>query len=219
MRKIIVMALTLVFMVSTSEICFAQVREKKVELEKIKVYIKVLDQKIDNARKAKLTIKVKEMIKEKQKQLDRAKALENEITRLEKTTVTKVSVVTPERTAGFLAGAGFGGGAGIVKIGYLLPLMEGLDVAFGVGYGMGNGYSVPVGDAAAIIPFRNYFAGLSLGAASYSQKVENIAGLGVVDKGTKFGIGVFGGTMLGPTRVQLGYDSALGLTAGAIYKF
>jgi hypothetical protein len=222
MKRFFAMILVLALV---SGAAFAQVEAKQAELTRVKAYIKVLDGKIASARKAKLTVKVKQLTMEKQAQLNRASALQKEIAapkskeKITVTRVTKIQVVTPARKGGFLAGAGFGGGAGIIRVGYLLPVMDSMDVAFEAGYGIGNDYSVPAAGVSAIIPFNQYFAGFSLGAASYSKKVYNIAGIGTVDKGTKFGIGVFGGTMLGPARAQLGYDSALGLTAGLMYKF
>ena len=62
--------------------------------------------------------------------------------------------------------------------------------------------------------------GLEGGMANYSEKVENIPGIsGEIDKGSKAGVGIFAGTKLGMVRARIGYNSALGLTAAAVYKF
>ena len=70
------------------------------------------------------------------------------------------------------------------------------------------------------MPFGDNYAGLRLGLANYSETVSGVPGVsGNVAKGSKFGLGVFAGRPIGPVLAQIGYDTALGLNAGAVYKF
>lgn len=220
MRKIFGLLLIFVFLVGMSGIGFAQVGEKKAELAKVKQYIKVLDQKIKKARAAKKINKIAELKDLKRKQLGRAKRLKEEIKESEK--VRKKAGVKrrgPKIKGRFQIEAGYGGGAGILGVGYAMP-MASFGLLVDAGYGIGNKYSVITANVSGILPFGDNYAGLGLGVASYSETVTDIVGLsGNIDKGSKAGFGVFFGTKLGMICAQIGYNSALGATAGAIYKF
>ncbi len=116
------------------------------------------------------------------------------------------------------AGLGFGGGAGGIKLSYNLPT-EKINFAVEAGYGMGTNYSVTSFDLVGRVPLKNMFIGLGLGAASYSSDAADILGLsGIVDQGTKYGAEIFVGREIGIFNITLGYNSALGLTGGLLYK-
>lgn len=230
MRKILGWFLVLLFVAGICGAAVAQVGEKRAELEKVKNYIKVLDQKIENARKAKQINKIAQLKDLKRKELARAKALQKEIARLEKappgpSPKARGRAVGPRQRAvgsrgrGFQLSAGYGGGAGIIGAGYYIPIAA-VDLEIGAGYGIGNKYSILTAGVAGVMPLGNFCVGLEGGMANYSENVENIPGIsGQIDKGSKAGVGIFAGTKLGMISARIGYNSALGLTAGAVYKF
>jgi len=220
MRKVLGIILLFVFLLSMCGIGFAQVEGKRAELSKIQVYIKSLDSKIEKARAAKQINKVAELREQKRKQQERADLLKKEIAALEQARVK----IKPEgeRKRGFQVGAGYGGGAGIIGVGYARPISESIGLVFDAGYGIGNGYSVIIAEASGIYSFGKAFAGLGLAATSYSNKVTDIPGLsGTFDKGTRFGAELFFGYSFGSLMGKIGYNTGLagGLTAGASYLF
>jgi hypothetical protein len=217
MKKVIGLLLVFVFLVSISGVGFAQVEKKKAELAKVREYMIVLDQKIKKARAAKKINKIAELKDLKRKELARAKKLKAEIARLEKG--RPKAKARAKGRARFQAGLGFGGGAGILGVGYAMPL-GGLGLLVDGGYGMGSKYSVLSVNLSGIFPFGDNYAGLGMGMANYSETVTDIPGVsGNIDKGSKFGFGLFVGRAFGPLLAQIGYNSALGLTAGVNYKF
>jgi hypothetical protein len=116
-------------------------------------------------------------------------------------------------------GVGFGGGAGGVKVAYNLPTPK-FDLALDGGYGIGNNYGVATLGISAVMPIKEMFIGLGLGIANYSTAATDIIGLsGIVDQGTKFGVGIYARKDINKIEMLLGYNSALGLTAGLLYKF
>ena len=120
---------------------------------------------------------------------------------------------------GIAVGFGFGGGAGGVKVAYNLPTPK-FDLCLDGGYGVGNNYGVASLGVSAVMPVKEIFLGLGLGIANYSTDATDIAGLsGIVSQGTKFGVGVFARKDINKIQMLLGYNSALGLTAGLLYKF
>lgn len=218
MRKACLL-LVFVFLVGIVGIGFAQVEEKRAELEKVREYIKVLDGKIEKARAARKINKLAELKELKRKELKRARLLKAEIARLERKK-PKVAPRKIERKARFQAAVGYGGGAGMVSAGYALPVMPDLDILLTAGLGIGNKYTVIAAEAAGIFPFGNNYAGLELGLANYSEKVTGVLGLsGNIEKGSRAGVGVFVGTKIGMVNAQVGYNSALGLRVEAVYKF
>ncbi|KPJ65803.1 hypothetical protein AMJ44_09475 [candidate division WOR-1 bacterium DG_54_3] len=222
MRKMFGWLLVFVFLAGLAGTGFAQVEEKKAELEKIKQYIITLDQKIIKARADKQINKIAELKELKRRELARAKELRQEIARLEKAEVRPRAAkrMGPKaKRGGFQVGAGYGGGAAILGAGYTIPTAR-LDLLIDAGYGLGNEYSVLSANISGVIPLGANYVGIGLGMANYSEKVKDIPGLsGEIDKGSRFGAGLFFGRCFGPLRAQLGYNSALGLTAGLNYKF
>ncbi len=230
MRKILSWFLVLLFVAGICGAALAQLREKRAELEKVKAYIRVLDQKIESARSAKQINKVAQLKDMKRKELARAEALQLEITRLEKappgpSPKARGRAVGPRERAvgprerGFQLSGGYGGGAVIIGGGYSIPIAA-FDLEIGAGYGIGNKYSIVAAGVAGVMPLGNFCIGLEGGMADYSENVENIPGIsGQIDKGSKTGFGVFAGTNLGIVSARIGYNSALGVTATAVYKF
>jgi len=135
--------------------------------------------------------------------------------------VVTPEAVKPAQTRSWVPKLGFGGGALILGADYrVAPMWDGIDLLAGAGYGIGNGYSVlAVNLGGAFKVKENIYVGASLDLANYSKSITNIAGIsGTIDAGTKLGIGVFGGTVLNDKwQLQVGYSSALGLTARAGY--
>lgn len=221
MKKIIAVLLATVLVLSLP--VFGQIEGKKAELEKVRQYIKLLDTKIVDARAAKKINKVAQLKELKRKELERAEKLKLEIAALEKAEVkvkVKAKAEVKARDRGLQIGAGLGGGSGMIKIGLLLPLLQGMDVVLDAGYGMGNEYSVIAGGAAGIFTLGNLYTGLELCVANYSETVTDIIGVsGNIEKGSKLGFGVFVGRPFGRLKAQVGYNTALGLTAGAVFKF
>lgn len=217
MRKIASLLLIFVLVLGIMGPAFAQLEEKKAQLEKIKKYIVVLDEKIEKARAAKQINKLAQLKDLKRNELERAKVLNTEIAALQRRGPRGRAVGL--RRHGFLVGGGYGGGAGIISGGYVFPLAA-VNVRAGAGVGIGNSYTVINAGVAGVLPLGRFFTGLELGMANYSKTVTNIPGVsGNINSGTTFGAGIFFGMPLGPVRAQLGYNSALGLTAGANYRF
>ena len=222
MKKIVSWFLVLGFAAAMAGMACAQLEEKKAELEKVKIYIKTLDEKIVKARAQRKINKIAELKHLKRRELERAKKLRQEIASLEKVSPRGRAVGRPAHAGGrgrFQASAGYGGGGAMFGGGYVMPV--GLaEAQFNAGLGIGNSYTVLCANVAGVFPLRNFYVGLEVGGASYSEKVRKIPGLsGDIDKGSRAGFGVFAGTKLGLIRAQVGYNSALGLTVGAIYRF
>lgn len=221
MKRIVSTLLLFGLVIGLLQPAFAGLEEKKATLAKVRKYIKILDQRIIKARKARKINKIAELKEIKRKELKRAKRLKQEIAKLGKgkgkAKGRAKGLMMPKGR--FQVGLGFGGGAGMLGVGYGM-LVAGLDLLLGAGYGIGNQYSVVTVGLAGVFPFGNNYAGLELGLASYSETVSDVLGVsGNIEKGSKAGIGIFGGTKLGMVDAQIGYNTALGLTVGAIYKF
>ena len=224
MRKMLMGLLVLFGMVVMLAPAFGQISAKQDELARVREYIKVLDGKIIKARNAGDQQKVIQLQGLKQKELDRAKRLKQEIESMGATTYRAPARPAPAvgvaRRGGFLVGGGFGGGAAVLKAGYSYPVAQNFDLGLTAGFGIGNEYTIVMGGAFGKILFGNFYTGIDLGYASYSETVTNIAGIsGNIEKGGHFGAELFAGSKLGPIELQAGYNTALGVTAGAAYKF
>ena len=115
---------------------------------------------------------------------------------------------------------GFGGGAAVLGIDYLQPMNSAMTVGGGLMLGIGNQYTVIGAQAMAAWKIGMPMVGIEAGYYSYSDTVSGITGIsGNVEKGGKFGIGVTAGTMFGKILAQIGFNTALGLTAKAGYIF
>lgn len=221
MKKITGAILAMLLVLGWSLSAFADLAGKKAEFDKTKQYLNVLDKKIAEARAARKINKVAQLKALKQKELERAKALKEEIAKLERAPrIEPTRRAEPGKKSGWLIGAGYGGGAGIVDLGYVWPIQNRFDLILCAGLGVGNQYTIMEGKIAGKIPVGGHFVGIEAGLENYSQAVTGITGLsGNVSRGANYGGGVFAGTTLGDFQVQVGYNTALGLTAGALYKF
>jgi type II secretory pathway pseudopilin PulG len=225
MRKMLIGLIVLTGMILLLQPAFGQVSDKKAELEKVRKYISLLDQKIINARNLGDQQKVIQLQGMKQKELDRAQRLKQEIEGMEmpatrRETVRESRTAAETRKGGFLVGGGYGGGAAIIKAGYAFPVGQNYDLGLNAGFGIGNEYSIVMGGAFGKILFDNFYTGIDLGFANYSETVTNIAGIsGNIEKGGQFEAELFAGAQLGQIQLQAGYNTALGITATAAYKF
>lgn len=113
--------------------------------------------------------------------------------------------------------AGFSSGALDLGVTYLTHYM-GLRPGIGAGYSIGSNYSVLRTDLILMKEMGpRYFYG-ELTYAGYSDNVTNILGAGDVKKGTQVGIGLTAGMELGNILAEVGYNTALGLKAHAVYR-
>jgi len=234
MRKFF--AVLLIFLVGLSTICLAQIDEKKVELAKVREYIVTLDNKIKQARAARKINKISEIKEMKRRSLDRAKVLKAQIAALEGKKVKEVvveEVVVKEKVVvvaapikikrhnGWLGKATYGGGAANFTGGFLFPFRDDLDYILDGGLGIGSGYTIISGNAALVKLLGQNYAGVEMGLVNYSRTVTDILGLGGnVSSGLHIGLGIFGGTyIMDDYQVQMGYNTALGITLSVIRKF
>ena len=227
---------------------------KQAQLLKAEADLKLLDKKIEQARKDRKINKLAELkdlkrremqwLKELKMQLGMSlspevswksalkndpKSKNNMVKQVQKSSEeaqgTTAEALQEEKlqTAGnknvFQAGGGFVGGALMVGVGYSVPKGEDVNLLFEGGYGLGSQYSVLALGVGGVFPLMENYIGLELSLVNYSERVAEVLGMGAVDRGPRFGIGVFAGKPVGPVQVQIGFNSALGLMAEAIYKF
>ena len=217
--KLFLFLLVLAFVFGAfSSVLAADKVDNQVELQKIRAYIVQLDQKIEQARADKKVNKVAELKEEKNNAMAKADALQKEIAAAG--AVSKAQVSNEGDKSGWQAFGGFGGGAALVKAGYVFPMRSNFSLIADVGFGLGNNFSLVAGDIQGVFPWGSNRLGLEITAANYSKSVTNVPGIsGNIDQGTKFGAGVFVGIPFRGLLLQAGYNSALGLNAGAVYKF
>lgn len=222
MKKIVVAFLLMFLVVGLTQVAFAQLKEKKAELARVNKYIITLDEKIRKARGARKINKIAEINEIKRNSLQRAKKLRKEIAKLEKgkPKTRRPRYVGPKGRGGLQASVGLGGGSLLLGIGHGRPIQPNMDIVIDAGYGLGNQFSVLTAGVSGVMLFDENYAGLRVGLSNYSETLSNVPGLsGNVTKGGKIGLGVFAGKSLGAFKAQIGYDTALGLTAGAVFKF
>ncbi|MFA4906145.1 MAG: hypothetical protein WC645_06545 [Candidatus Margulisiibacteriota bacterium] len=115
-----------------------------------------------------------------------------------------------------LVKGGLAGGAGLIAAEYLMP-MGPVTVGGELGYGIGSNFGIIDAGAKATYSLGMPFVGLEISYAGYSKDVTNVPGLsGTVKSG--IGVGLVGGTSMGPWVAQLGYNTILGLRADAGYR-
>ena len=228
MKKLLVLLLAVVFCLAS--VSFAGLVEKKNELKRVRQYIILLDKKIKKARVLKNRTRVIVLQKDKKSQLLRAKRIKQQIAQLEKIKakvktkagIKPVGQACQKESRGWQLGLGYGGGAIGLDLGYYIP-GPGFDFLLDLGYGTGgvnDKYYVGSLNLAAILPLGGRYLGLELGLANFSERVADIPGVsGQIAKGSKFGAGIFAGAKVGVWKVQVGYHSAMGATAKAVYKF
>lgn len=136
-------------------------------------------------------------------------------------TVKNQPAVKPAAPTGdkmaFLVEGGYGGGGAIVELG-LEKRMAGFKYGAGVGFGLGNGYSVVALEPAKLLFGSSDLAcGVGLTYAMYSALVD-LPIIKITNK-SLFGVSAFVGKQFGPVVGKLGFDTALGLKATASYYF
>lgn len=191
--------ISLLIVILLGGMVFAELRDKNGELAKISEYIKSLDEKIEKARAAKQINKIAELKELKRKELAQAKTLKDKVDKSEK------SVGRSGWTDKWQARAGIGGGGLIMTGGYALQPINEFDTLAEVGLGIGGAYPILLLDARGIMPLTNTYldyAGLELSLAD-----------------SRLGLGLFIGKKAGDFDLELGYNSTLGITVGAVYKF
>ncbi len=223
MKRIVALGLLLIFVTP----CFADLEAKKEEYLKVKEYLNVLDKKIVEARQKRQINRLAELKDIKRNVIARASNLKNEIEKsdtgaaTEKKDVVKSDPATASSLGNpsYWAGGGYSGGALMAGFGYVSPVLPGMDLVLGLNLGMGNNLTVIDAGVATRFPFADNYFGVELDVVNYSNDVSDVPGLNKVEKGFRAGFGVFGGKNFGQFGAQLGYNTALGLTAKVIYKF
>jgi hypothetical protein len=230
MKRIFVILLALGLL---SAACPARAEDKRAELAKIRAYIKALDKNILQAREARKINKLAELKHYKRQALERAKKLkagmgwtkdEDKEQEDEDKAKVKAKVRWPNHTKvqrpgpGWEAGFGYRGGAFVVGAGYAFPFNS-IGMTANAGYGFGNRFSLLTAGVGAAVPVGMNHAGLELSLVNYSAALSGVPGVGSVNQGLAFGLGVFAGTEVNAVRVRLGYNTVMGLTAGAAYRF
>ncbi|MGB9612811.1 MAG: hypothetical protein ACPL4K_01360 [Candidatus Margulisiibacteriota bacterium] len=122
----------------------------------------------------------------------------------------------------FYAEAGLGGGAAAGCVGLILPFAPRPEIGtkLQLGYGIGQNYNLTL--AKAVVSYQlsePMFLEGSVDYANYSTKVTGVGGLGDVDQGARFGVGIAAGRDFGRLRGKVGYSTTLGITAVAEYRF
>jgi len=220
MKRSLAVLLAAVLLLGFVGAAFARADDERAELDKVKEYLVVLDQKIKEARAQRHINKLAQLKHLKRQELARAKRLRHEIAALESGS-KKAAGPKPVAATGrrLQANAGFGGGGVLLCIGYSMPVAR-VELLPNAGIGIGNGYTILAAGLAAVIPLGDACLGVEGGLVDYSSRVGNIPGVsGTLEKGMSAGFGIFAGRKIGPVRAQVGYNSALGLTLGAAYRF
>lgn len=242
MRRFLSLLSIFVFIIiSIASICFADTLEdKKEELQRVKKYVLTLDAKIIAARDARQINRIAKLKELKRRQLDRADLLKAEIAKLEKGEAVpepepealpapepapepEIAKVIKEEWRGWLAEGGYGGGALQLGGGYRFPFRN-LKLVAKLDFGMGNEYTTVTAGLRAVFPVGPDFAGAELGVVDYSETVTDIPGVsGNIERGMQFGFGVFAGRPVelpfAKLDARIAYNTALGITASAIYSF
>lgn len=148
----------------------------------------------------------------------------------QKSEVEKIENIKPvERVAALseaqkrpflLLEAGYFGGAGGVKAGYILPRdIYQLEPHLNIGYGIGQSFGVTLIQAELANYDGPYSVGVTYDIATYSTRVLGIPGLpNIVEKGSLSSLGGFIGKQLMGVEVKLGYSSALGFVVSVAGK-
>lgn len=223
MKRSLAVLLVAVLLLGFVGAAFARADDERAELDKVKKYLVVLDQKIKQARAQRHINKLAQLKHLKRQELARAKKLVADISALE--SGSKKAAGPKPVPAGLAAwrrlqaNAGFGGGGLLLGIGYVMPVAR-VELLPNAGIGIGNGYTILSAGLAAVIPLGDACFGVEGGLVDYSARVGNIPGVsGNLEKGMSAGFGVFAGRKIGPVRARVGYNSALGLTLGAAHRF
>jgi len=111
---------------------------------------------------------------------------------------------------------GLAGGAGLIAADFMMPVGP-IYLGAEVGYAIGNNFGIIDAGVKGIYSLGNPFIGLEISYAGYSKDVTNVPGLsGTIKSGV--GVGIIGGTTMGPIQLGVGYNTALGARADAGYR-
>ncbi|MBI5699926.1 hypothetical protein HZC35_06485 [Candidatus Saganbacteria bacterium] len=111
---------------------------------------------------------------------------------------------------------GLAGGAGLIAGEFFMP-MGPMNVGGELGYAIGSNFGIIDAGVKATYSLGMPFVGLEISYAGYSKDVTNVPGLsGTIKSG--IGLGLVGGTNIGPVLAQVGYNTIFGLRADAGYR-
>jgi len=206
--------------------------EKKAELAKVSKYINTLDEKIKAAKKSNNISKENQLKNLKTDALAQAREVKEEINKMEnpepisqpvvrEEVVIREVIVEREKSTNIGGNIMYGGGAGGVGIDFIRSIKEDVNFRIGIGYLQGNQYNVMTAGLAVMRVSIDKYIGLGIDYASYSATVTDIPGLsGNTAQGGHTGVGLFAGISLDDSKdLEVGYNSALGFTGRAVYKF
>jgi hypothetical protein len=175
-----------------------------------------LDSKIAAAKAKGDTKKVNQLKDLKQKALNRIAALDQEVFG----PVAPAAVVVKNPNGGWQVVAGYGGGAGGLGAGYGFCWGENFVCLLDAAYYQGNSYSVVSANVGGQLFFSELFLGAGVGLASYSETVAEIPGVsGNISRGSNANVSLNFGRRFGDWKLQAGYGTAMGLTAGLARDF
>ncbi|MFA6169725.1 MAG: hypothetical protein WCW67_03440 [Candidatus Margulisiibacteriota bacterium] len=135
---------------------------------------------------------------------------------LQTTAVNQAPAVSPANPRLLGLKAGLAGGAGLIAASYAIP-MGPIYLGAEGGYAIGSGYGVIDAGIMGFYPLGQAYVGLEVTYANYSKKVKDIPGLTGTIEGAKTGAGIIAGTALGPMKLGIGYNTALGARADLTY--
>jgi len=121
----------------------------------------------------------------------------------------------------FMPTIGSVGGTTALGVTFIGPLAGDANLGVTGLYGIGNKYTVMSLQGRLIFPvLTSSYVAVGGDVGSYSANVRNIPGIsGTVTQGSHIGLGIAGGINLDPYKVEVGYSTALGLTAAVSYLF
>ena len=212
MKKILSLVFVLVFVLGLIGTSFANVQAAQQELTKVRKYLNTLDGKIAKARELKDLAKIDILKELKRNAMARAKTIKESIARANRKAPKPLE-------GGWRLQGGYGAGAAVFRLGYLLPPSN-INILIDAGYALGNQYNIVLGGISFILPQANdrYFS-FDLLSATYSQTVADIPGLSQIAQGSNTGLGIGYGFPFRGFTCQLGYNSALGVTANLVRQF
>ena len=218
MKKICILFLLAAFMLSVCASSFAassnDAKDKIAKLEKEIIILKAklvkIKSKIQKARIEKIIAGHKKVIAELKKELTSAA-----VEKPEKVEMIAAKVV-PERPRILAIKGGLAGGAGLIAADFTMPVGP-IYLGAEAGYAIGNNFGILDAGIKGIYSFGKPFIGLEISYAGYSKDVKDVPGLsGTIKSGV--GVGIIGGTIMGPIQFGIGYNTTLGVRADAGYR-
>lgn len=211
MRRVLSFVLLLFFVLGLAGVSFANVKVWKKDLAKVRAYLDTLDAKIAKAREVKDVAKSNILKELKVNALARAKSL--------KAAINQANYKAPKRMQGWRLAGGYGGGAGLVRLGYLFPVKK-ANIIVDLGYALGNQYNISLGGLSFFFPQGpDRYLTLDVLSANYSQTVAEILGLSQISQGSNTGFGLSYGFPFKAFTGQVGYNTALGVTLSLVRQF